>query len=133
MDIMVLNGDGIGPEIMDAGTKILKKLNDNFGVNINPVKYDIGARSLDQGKYKIENILEEARKYRAILKAPMGDPNLRNTGGTEIALDLILALRFDLDLYANVRPVRLLPGVSSPLIGYKSRDSINYTIIHFIT
>ena len=129
MDIMVLNGDGIGPEIMDAGTKILKKLNDNFGVNINPVKYDIGARSLDQGKYKIENILEEARKYRAILKAPMGDPKLRNTGGTEIALDLILALRFDLDLYANVRPVRLLPGVSSPLIGYKSRDSINYTII----
>ena len=59
----------------------------------------------------------------------MGDPKLRNTGGTEIALDLILALRFDLDLYANVRPVRLLPGVSSPLIGYKSRDSINYTII----
>ena len=43
MDIMVLNGDGIGPEIMDAGTKILKKLNDNFGVNINPVKNDVDA------------------------------------------------------------------------------------------
>ncbi len=72
MDIMVLNGDGIGPEIMDAGTKILKKLNDNFGVNINPVKYDIGARSLDQGKYKIENILEEARmRSRAISVPPV--------------------------------------------------------------
>ncbi len=129
MDIMVLNGDGIGPEIMDTAKRILIKLHENFGLNVNPIEYDIGAKSLDEGKWKIENILEEARKYKAILKAPMGDPKIRNSGGTEKALDLILSLRFDLDLYANIRPVRLLPGVTSPLKNFTGKDSINYTII----
>ena len=129
MDVMVLNGDGIGPEIMNAAIKIINKLHENFGLNINPVEYDIGAVTLDNGKWDLDHILDEARKYKAILKAPMGDPKLRNTGGTEKALDVILSLRFDLDLYANVRPVRLLPGVESPLKSYNNPDSINYTII----
>ncbi|WP_061951446.1 isocitrate/isopropylmalate family dehydrogenase [Acidiplasma cupricumulans] len=122
-------GDGIGPEIMNAAIKIINKLHENFGLNINPVEYDIGAVTLDNGKWDLDHILDEARKYKAILKAPMGDPKLRNTGGTEKALDVILSLRFDLDLYANVRPVRLLPGVESPLKSYNNPDSINYTII----
>ncbi len=126
---MVLNGDGIGPEIMAGALDVIKIFRENFGLKMEPVVYDIGARSVSAGKWTVESVVSEARKYRTILKAPMGDPSIRNTGGTEIALNLILALRFDLDLFANVRPVRLIPGVNSVLKGYSEPESINYTIL----
>ncbi len=116
--IMVLEGDGIGPEVVGCAIRALEALNDAYGLGLEFVKYDVGARSISQGgEWTVEGVIEEARKFRAILKGPMGDPGIRNRQGTEGGLDLILALRFSLDLYANVRPVRLLPGVSSPPSG----------------
>ncbi len=129
MEIMVLQGDGIGPDIMDSALAILKVLNERFSVKAEPVPYDIGARTVASGKWNLDRILDEARKYRSILKAPMGDPGIRNKDGTEYGLDIILGLRFNLDLYANVRPVKLLPGVKSPLSGYRNPGSIDYTIL----
>lgn len=129
MDIMVLQGDGIGPEVMDSSIKILEVLRDNYGLNLSIVSYDIGAETLHNGKWTMEKILDEAEKFRGILKAPMGDPRIRNDGGTEAALDIILGLRFNLDLFANIRPIRLLPGVSSILRGVDLPGSIDYTIV----
>lgn len=129
MDIMMLQGDGIGPEIMESSSKILTVLKENFGLKIEPVPYDIGARSVAAGRWDLPKILDEASKYRAILKAPMGDPSIVEESGTETALSVILGLRFSLDLFANVRPVRLLPGISSVLKGYDGPDRIDYTII----
>lgn len=125
----MLQGDGIGPEIMDSSTRILNVLNENFGLKLEPVSYDIGAKSVASEKWNLPRILDEARKFKAILKAPMGDPSIVEESGTETALSIILGLRFDLDLFANVRPVRLLPGVSSVLKGFDKEGAIDYTII----
>ena len=129
MEIMVLKGDGIGPEIMESSLNILNLLTENYNLKIDPVEFDIGAETISTGKWKLPAIIEEARKFKAILKAPMGHPELRNAGGTEDALDVILGLRSELDLYANVRPVKKLPGVQSVLRGYDEPGSINYTLI----
>ncbi|MEM0156192.1 MAG: isocitrate/isopropylmalate family dehydrogenase [Thermoplasmataceae archaeon] len=129
MEIMVLQGDGIGPEIMSSSIKILKVLRENYGLNLNVISYDIGAETVKSGKWTLEKILEEAEKFKAILKAPMGDPRIRNRDGTEAGLDVILGLRFNLGLFANIRPIRLLPGVSSALRGVDTSGSINYTIV----
>ena len=126
---MVLNGDGIGPEVMDSALDVIGIMRNNFGVNIEPVLYDIGVKTVAEAKWELESVLEEARKYKAILKAPMGNPTVRNQSGTEPGLDIILGLRFELDLFANVRPIKLLPGVKSVLGRYSEPDSIDYTIL----
>ena len=124
-----MEGDGIGPEIMDSAIKILKVLNDNFGLKIDHTVYKIGARTVETGEWNLDKILDVASNYKAILKAPMGDPNLIGEFGTEKALDIILGLRFHFDLYANVRPVRLIPGVPSVLNKIGPGNSIDYTIV----
>ncbi|MGC8516141.1 MAG: isocitrate/isopropylmalate dehydrogenase family protein [Thermoplasmata archaeon] len=129
MDIMVLEGDGIGPEIVSSVIEIISALKDNYGLKIDLQTYDVGAVTTEEGKWTLEKVVDEARRFRAILKAPMGDPSIRNKGGTEAALDIILGLRFQLDLFANVRPVKLFPGVKSVLRGYDGEGSIDYTII----
>lgn len=129
MDIMMLKGDGIGPEIMESSSRIVGVLNENFGLKMNLVPYDIGANSVASGKWTLQKIIDEAEKYKAILKAPMGDPNIVDESGTETALSVILGLRFSLDLFANVRPVRLLPGINSVLRGFDGKEKIDYTII----
>jgi 3-isopropylmalate dehydrogenase len=129
MDIMVMEGDGIGPEIMKSSLKILEALRENFALKVTPVSYDIGARSVNEGKWDLQKILDEAQHFRAILKAPMGDPKLVGESGTEKALDIILGLRFSFDMFANVRPVRLLPGITSILRDINGENSIDYTIV----
>ncbi|MEM3860093.1 MAG: isocitrate/isopropylmalate family dehydrogenase, partial [Candidatus Micrarchaeaceae archaeon] len=129
MEVMVLEGDGIGPEIVKSATEIISVLKDNYGLNIYPEIYDIGSRTVRDGKWTLEKVVNEAKRFNAILKAPMGDPSIRNDSGTEVALDIILGLRFELDLFANIRPVKLLPGVKSVLKGYDREGSIDYTIL----
>jgi len=129
MDIMVIEGDGIGPEIMDCCLKVIKNFNEKFNINMETVIYDINTRNLDEGKWKLEKVIEEAKKYKCILKAPLGDPNIRGKQGTEIALDLIIGLRINLDLYANIRPVKLFPGINSPLRKYTKQYQIDYVIL----
>jgi 3-isopropylmalate dehydrogenase len=129
MQIMLMEGDGIGPEIIESAYKILTTLNENFNVKIDSVRYDIGARTVASGKWNIDRIIQESQQYKAMLKAPMGDPSLVSGSGTELALDIILGLRFHFDLFANVRPVRLLPGVNSVLKGFDESRTINYTLV----
>ncbi len=129
MEIMVLPGDGIGPEIMKGGIGVLEKLNENYNCKLELKEYDINASTMKSGKYTLSDIIDEARNYKAILKAPMGDPEIRNREGTESGLDIILGMRFQLDLYANVRPVKLIPGVQSVLKTIPDGSSIDYTII----
>jgi len=124
-----MEGDGIGPEIMKSSLEILKVLEENFGLIVNPISYDIGARTVDEGKWDLQKILNEAQHYKAILKAPMGDPKLVGESGTEKALDIILGLRFNFDLFANVRPIRLMPGITSILRDTNVENSIDYTIV----
>ncbi len=128
MKVLVLPGDGIGPEIMGSTLRIINKLNENYNCNIEPEINNVNAGMFSDGKYTIDELIDEAKKYMAILKAPMGNPEIRNAGGTESGLDIILGLRFRLDLYADVRPVKLLPGVTSVLKGFDDKK-IDYTIV----
>ncbi len=129
MEIMVLPGDGIGPEIMAGSLEILKKLEENYDCKLDLRKYDINASTIAAGNYTLPEIIDEARKYRAILKAPMGNPQIRNKEGTESGLDIILGIRFQLDLFANVRPVKLIHGVQSVLKDFQDGKTIDYTIV----
>lgn len=71
MDIMVLPGDGIGPEIMRSALRILDIMRSNFNVRVEPRIYDdVNARNIVSGKVTLEYVLDEARKYKAILKGP---------------------------------------------------------------
>ncbi len=129
MQVMLMEGDGIGPEIMKSAEKILATLNENFNLKIEPVRFNIGAKTVESGEWDLDKITNEFAKFKAILKAPMGHPALVGKYGTEKALDIILGLRFNFDLYANVRPVKLLPGISSVLKGYDNGKTIDYTLI----
>lgn len=129
IEFMAIEGDGIGPEILKSALKVAEVLNSNFGLRLEPVVYDVGAKTISEGKWKLENVLEEAKKFKYILKAPIGDPRIRNVEGTEVGLDLVLSLRFQLDLYANIRPIRLFPGVVSPLRRFSEPFSIDYVIV----
>jgi len=113
--IAIMAGDGVGKEIMppclDLLDKVAKKVG---GFSFCLVEAPAGATVyLDSGNAYPEASKEIARNADAILLGAMGLPDVRYDNGTEITPQL--DLRFDLDLYAGVRPVRAIPGVALPL------------------
>lgn len=127
--IVVLKGDGIGPEIIDATLRVLdavEKRGDRFHLNFQ--FYPAGAECYRQtGTNLSPDAFAACQKADAILKGPMGLPDVRNPDGTEAGL-LGGVLRKGLDLYANVRPVRLFPEVATALAGKRAGD-IDYVIV----
>src|SRR6476659_4553761 len=85
------------------------------GVTVETTEYDLGARAYNAtGETLPDSVLEELRGHDAILLGAVGDPSVP-PGVLERGL--LLRLRFELDHHVNLRPVRLLPGVASPLAG----------------
>src|SRR5688500_3900160 len=114
--LAVIPGDGIGPEVTAEAFKVLEAVAP-AGVRFEPTRYDLGAeRYLATGEVLPDSVLEEIRAHDAILLGAVGgkpgDPNLP-PGILERGL--LLRLRFELDHYVNLRPSRILPGVTSPL------------------
>ncbi|MEL7283285.1 MAG: isocitrate/isopropylmalate dehydrogenase family protein [Pseudomonadota bacterium] len=124
--IVVVPGDGIGPEIIDATLSIL---NAAWG-NDCPLDYEhhpAGAELfLETGDSFPEESFNACRGADAILHGAAGLPGVVHPDGTEAGLDFTLSLRTELDLFANVRPIHLQPGVESPLNGV---DKIDYVIV----
>ena len=114
LDIAVLPGDGIGPEVIDATVPLLEKLARNAPYAFRFASHPAGAQ-----QYKATGIalptatLAAARAADATLFGAMGWPEIRYPDGTEIAPQL--DLRVELELYAGVRPARAIPGVALPL------------------
>ena len=109
-DIAVFHGDGIGPEIMAPTLDLLRGLGHGFTFHDCPA----GAASyLDCGSDLPEASLETARAADAILLSALGDPKVRYPDGTEMTPQI--DIRIALDLYAGVRPVRIVPGMRTPL------------------
>jgi len=107
--IGVIAGDGIGPEVIAQGLKALRA----SGVEFETVDYDLGARRfLETGEVLPDETLADMRSLDAILLGAVGDP--RVPPGI-LERDLLLRLRFELDLYVNLRPVKLPEGVATPL------------------
>lgn len=128
-NIVVLKGDGIGPEIIDATLQVLEaveKRSDSFQLALQ--FHDAGAAYYQRsGTNMSQDTFAACQKADAILKGPMGLPEVRNPDGTEAGI-LGGVLRKGLDLYANIRPIRLFPEVSSALAGKRAGD-IDYAIV----
>src|SRR5439155_21226428 len=109
--LAVVGGDGIGPEVTAEALKVLRAATP--GVSIEETSYDLGARRWHRtGETLPDTALEEIRRHDAILLGAIGDPSVPSG---VLERGLLLRLRFELDHYVNLRPVRLLPGVASPL------------------
>jgi 3-isopropylmalate dehydrogenase len=113
LNLAVIGGDGIGPEVVAEGLKVLAAVTASSGVSVSTTEYDLGAgRWLATGETLPDSALAEIRGHDAILLGAVGDP--RVPSGV-LERGLLLRLRFALDQYVNLRPVRLYPGVQSPL------------------
>ena len=110
MKIAVLAGDGIGPEVMAEGLKVLRAVRDD----VETTDFDLGARRyLRNGELLTDADLDALKDHDAILLGAIGDPERVPAGVLERGL--LLPLRFKLDHYVNLRPSRLYPSSVSPL------------------
>src|SRR5579863_3091977 len=109
--LAVIGGDGIGPEVTSEALKVLRAATPD--VTFAVTDYDLGARRWHRtGETLPDAVLEEIRGHDAILLGAVGDPSVPSG---VLERGLLLRLRFELDHYVNLRPVRLYPGVASPL------------------
>jgi len=110
--LAVIPGDGIGPEVVGEGLKVLRAAVEGEAV-IETTEYDLGARRWHAtGETLPDTVLAEIRGHDAILLGAVGDPGVPSG---VLERGLLLRLRFELDHYVNLRPARLYPGVASPL------------------
>jgi 3-isopropylmalate dehydrogenase len=124
--IAVIPGDGTGPEMVNEGLKVLKAAQDKFGFKIENTDYDLGGeRYKRSGEVLPESVLEELKQFDAIFLGAIGHPDVK-PGILEKGL--LLKMRFDLDLYINLRPVKLFPGVDTPLKDKKPED-IDFVVV----
>jgi 3-isopropylmalate dehydrogenase len=113
--IAVIGGDGIGPEVTAEALKALAAAAERFSFTVETTEYDLGsARYLATGEALPDSIEAELDDHDAILLGAVGSPAV--TPGI-LERGLLLRLRFDFDLYVNLRPVKLYPGVVSPIAG----------------
>ncbi|GAA4858612.1 isocitrate/isopropylmalate dehydrogenase family protein [Saccharopolyspora rosea] len=124
--IACIDGDGIGPELMDSAREVLAAAARADGFDVEFGDEPGGARVFSEtGAALAPGALERFRSdYDAVLKGPVGLPEVRHPDGTEAGV-LGGVLRGGLDTYANVRPVRLLPGVRTPT----THQVIDYVIV----
>ncbi len=118
--IAVVAGDGIGPEVVAEGLKVLEAVARVHEVTVEATHYDLGARRWHAtGETLPDSVLAELRQHDAILLGAVGDPSVPSG---VLERGLLLRLRFELDHHVNLRPVRLLPGVRTPLAGVTPAD-----------
>jgi len=121
----VVPGDGIGPEVTAEALKVLSAAGEEFGFRADIRRYDFGAeRYLKTGETLPEEALEEFRGLDAILMGAFGDPRVPDM---RHAADILLGVRFRLDLYVNQRPVRCLSDRLCPLKG-RGREEIDFVV-----
>lgn len=125
-NIAVIPGDGTGPEVVAEGIKVLNAASEKFGFEIKPKYFDYGGeRYLRTGETLPEGAVEELKNYKAIYLGAIGHPDVK-PGILE--KEILLRLRFDLDQYINLRPVKLYPGVDCPLKDKKPED-IDFVVV----
>jgi len=114
LKLVVIPGDGIGPEVTAEALKVLEVASP---VAFEQTRYDLGAeRYLRTGEVLPDSVLAEIRQHDAILLGAVGGkPNDPNLPPGILERGLLLKLRFELDHYVNLRPSRLFPGATSPL------------------
>ena len=124
--IAVLPGDGTGPEVVDEALKVLDAVAKLKGFEFDTQAYDFGGdRYLATGHIIDDDDIAELRGYDAILLGAVGHPDV---APGILEKGLLLKLRFTLDQYINLRPVKLYPGVECPLAD-KTPDDIDFVVV----
>jgi len=125
-NIAVIPGDGTGPEVVHEGIKVLDAAAAKFNFKLSYTNYDFGGeRYLKTGEVLPESAVNELRQFDAIFLGAIGHPGVK-PGILEKGI--LLRLRFELDQYINLRPVKLYPGVETPLKG-KGPEQIDYVVV----
>ena len=125
-DMAVLPGDGTGPEVVAEGVKVLKAAAGKFGIELNLEYFDIGGdRYLKTGEVLSDSEVERLKEKDAIYLGAIGHPEVK-PGILEKGI--LLRLRFELDQYINLRPVKLYPGVDTPLKD-KGPEDIDFVVV----
>src|SRR6266850_3695998 len=124
--IAVIPGDGIGPEVLREAVRVLQYLQDTKGIELELVNFDWGAEKfLQEGISLPSGSLEMlSEEFDAILAGAFGDPRVPSNKHAE---DILLGMRRGLDLYINLRPVRLLNARLTPLLNRKP-DDIDFVV-----
>jgi len=124
--IAVIAGDGTGPEVTAEAVKVLKTAAEKFGFKYESTEFDFGGeRYMRTGETLPDSGVEELRGFDSILLGAIGHPDV---APGILEKGILLKARFDLDQYINLRPVRLYPGVETPLKG-KGPDEIDYVVV----
>ncbi len=129
-DVAVLPGDGIGPEVVAEAVRVLRRVETLSGgeVDLRVETFAVGAAAWRRGGVAIaDDVYAACEAADAILLGAAGLPDARHPDGREAGADVIFRLRFGLDLYAGIRPVRLYPGAPTPL--RDTPDGIDYVIV----
>ncbi len=124
--VAVIGGDGTGPEVTAEGVKVLKAIAQKENIAYELKDFDLGGdRYLATGEILPDGILAELAKFNAILLGAIGHPGV---APGILEKGLLLSLRFHFDQYINLRPVKLYPGVETPLAGKKPED-IDFVVV----
>ncbi len=124
--IAVIPGDGTGPEVIAEGLKVVKAAGKKFKFNIKTDTFKWGGENyLKTGEVLPADAVETLKKYDAIYLGAIGHPDVK-PGILEKGI--LLKLRFELDQYINLRPVKLFPGVETPLAN-KGPEDIDYVVV----
>jgi len=123
-NVAVIAGDGIGPEVVGEGLKVLDVVGAKHGVSFVKTSYELGAGFWHRtGEVLPESVLNELRKSDVILLGAVGDPSVPSG---VLERGLLLKLRFEFDQYVNLRPAHLYEGVTSPL---STKDEIDFVVV----
>jgi 3-isopropylmalate dehydrogenase len=125
-NIALIPGDGIGPEIIREGKKVIEAASSQYGLEINWIEFPFGAEHyLKTGELLPDSALKEIKDMDAIYFGAVGDPRVK-PGILEKGI--LLKIRFYFDQYINLRPIKLYKGITCPLKGKKIED-INFYVV----
>jgi len=126
LSIAVMPGDGTGPEVVREGLKVLEAVAAVENFSYETVNYDLGGeRYLATGEILPDSVVDELRKVDSIYLGAVGHPDV---APGILEKGLLLKLRFELDQYINLRPVKLYPGVDCPLKD-KGPEDIDFVVV----
>ena len=124
--VAVVPGDGTGPEVIAEGLKVLKAASAKYGFKLDLSRYDLGGERYKRtGEVLSDETVEELRKFDAIYLGAIGHPDVK---AGILEKGILLKLRFSLDQYINLRPVKLYAGVDTPLKDKKPED-IDFVVV----
>ncbi len=125
-NIAVIPGDGTGPEVVAEGIKVLDAVSDKAGFKLDYSYFDFGGdRYIKTGEILPDSAVEDLKKFDCIYLGAIGHPDVK-PGILEKGI--LLNLRFKLDQYINLRPVKLYPGVDCP-IKDKGPEHIDFVVV----